>query len=128
MSNDGIAPINGPNTGITFVTPIITATSTDDGILKIRHPKYAITPIIVMVYVMSIQETLAGQSKKIIYAVCKPKTGNIIIETIRKTNEIFGGFISGKIIKLNKPLTTEITPVVICATYFYASGISFSVA
>ena len=47
---------------------------------------------------MSIQETLAGQSKKIIYAVCKPKTGNIIIETIRKTNEIFGGFISGKII------------------------------
>lgn len=51
--------------------------------------------IIVMVYVMSIQETLAGQSKKIIYAVCKPKTGNIIIETIRKTNEIFGGFISG---------------------------------
>lgn len=54
--------------------------------------------IIVMVYVMSIQETLAGQSKKIIYAVCKSKTGNIIIETIRKTNEIFGGFISGKII------------------------------
>lgn len=54
--------------------------------------------IIVMVYVMSIQETLAGQSKKIIYAVCKPKTCNIIIETIRKTNEIFGGFISGKII------------------------------
>ena len=52
--------------------------------------------IIVMVYVMSIQETLAGQSKKIIYAVCKPKTG--IIETLRKTNEIFGGFISGKII------------------------------
>ena len=51
--------------------------------------------IIVMVYVMSI---LAGQSKKIIYAVCKPKTGNIIIETLRKTNEIFGGFISGKII------------------------------
>ena len=47
---------------------------------------------------MSIQETLAGQSNKIIYAVCKPKTGNIIIETIRKTNEIFGGFISGKII------------------------------
>ena len=46
MSNDGIAPINGPNTGITFVTPRITATSTDDGILKIRHPKYAITPII----------------------------------------------------------------------------------
>ena len=54
--------------------------------------------IIVMVYVMSIQETLAGQSKKIIYAVFKPRTGNIIVETIMKTNDIFGGFISGKIL------------------------------
>ncbi len=54
--------------------------------------------IIVMVYVMSIQETLAGQSKKIIYAVFKPKAGNIIVETFIKANEIFGGFISGKIL------------------------------
>ena len=41
----GIAPINGPNTGITFVTPTITATSTADGILSIRQPIYAIIPI-----------------------------------------------------------------------------------
>lgn len=54
--------------------------------------------IIVMVYVMSIQETLAGQSKKIIYAVCKPRVGNVIIETFRKADEIFGGFIFGKIV------------------------------
>lgn len=54
--------------------------------------------IIVMVYVMSIQETLAGQSKKIIYAVFKPKAGNIIVEVFMKANEIFGGFISGKIL------------------------------
>lgn len=54
--------------------------------------------IIVMVYVMSIQETLAGQSKKVIYAVFKPKAGNIIVETIMKANGIFGGFISGKIL------------------------------
>ena len=67
--------------------------------------------IIVMVYVMSIQETLAGQSKKIIYAVCKPKTGNIIIETIRKTNEIFGGFISGKIIVAVIIGVTNVIPV-----------------
>ena len=67
--------------------------------------------IIVMVYVMSIKETLAGQSKKIIYAVCKPKTGNIIIETIRKTNEIFGGFISGKIIDSLIIGVTNVIPV-----------------
>ena len=54
--------------------------------------------IIVVVYVMSIQETLLGQSKKIIYAFFPAKKGNIIIETVRKSNEIFGGFIIGKII------------------------------
>lgn len=54
--------------------------------------------IIVVVYVMSIQETLVGQSKKLIYAVFPAKKGNIIIDTIRKSNKIFGGFIIGKII------------------------------
>lgn len=54
--------------------------------------------IIVMVYVMSIQETLLGQSKKLIYAVFKPRAGNVIIEVVRKTNDIFGGFIGGKIL------------------------------
>ena len=32
IRSDGIAPMNGPNTGITFVIPIITATSTVEGI------------------------------------------------------------------------------------------------
>lgn len=54
--------------------------------------------IIGMIYVMSIQETLVGQCKKIIYAIFPPKKGNVIIETVRKSNQIFGGFIIGKII------------------------------
>ncbi len=54
--------------------------------------------IIIVVYVMSIQETLLGQGKKIIYALFPAKKGNIIIKTIRKSNEIFGGFVIGKII------------------------------
>lgn len=54
--------------------------------------------IVAMTYVMSIQEELIGQSKKIIYALFPAKKGNIIIETIRKSNEIFGGFVIGKII------------------------------
>lgn len=54
--------------------------------------------IIVVVYVMSIQETLTGQCKKIIYAIFPAKKGNIIINTVRKSNEIFSGFITGKII------------------------------
>lgn len=54
--------------------------------------------IIVVVYVMSIQEKLIGQCKKIIYAIFPVKKGNIIIDIVRKSNEIFGGFITGKII------------------------------
>ncbi|MBQ8518870.1 MAG: AI-2E family transporter [Agathobacter sp.] len=54
--------------------------------------------IIVVVYVMSIQEVLVGQTKKIIYALFPAKTGNIIIDTVRKSNKIFGGFVIGKII------------------------------
>lgn len=54
--------------------------------------------IVAMTYVMSIQEELIGQSKKIIYALFPAKKGNVIIETIRKSNEIFGGFVIGKII------------------------------
>ncbi len=54
--------------------------------------------IIVMGYVMAIQETLKGQSKKIIYALFPAKKANTIINTFRKSNEIFGGFIIGKIL------------------------------
>lgn len=54
--------------------------------------------MIVAVYVMMIQETLTGQSKKIIYSIFNAKTGNIMIETVRKSNEIFGGFVTGKLL------------------------------
>lgn len=54
--------------------------------------------IVAMTYVMSIQEELIGQSKKIIYAIFPAKKGNVIIETVRKSNKIFGGFVIGKII------------------------------
>lgn len=54
--------------------------------------------IIVVVYVMSIEETMVGQAKKIIYAIFPTRTGNAIIHTVRKSNEIFSGFIVGKII------------------------------
>lgn len=54
--------------------------------------------LIVSVYVMAAQEKFAGQAKKIIYAVFKPVRANVIIETARKSNEIFGGFITGKLL------------------------------
>lgn len=54
--------------------------------------------IIVSVYVMASQEKFAGQAKKILYAVFKPVRANVIITVVRKSNKIFGGFISGKIL------------------------------
>lgn len=54
--------------------------------------------IIVSVYVLAGKEKFAAQTKKIIYAVLKPAPANVIVETVRKSNEIFGGFISGKIL------------------------------
>ena len=54
--------------------------------------------IIVSVYVLVSKEKFAAQTKKMIYAVLKPNPANVIVETVRKSNKIFGGFISGKIL------------------------------
>lgn len=54
--------------------------------------------LIVSVYVMASKEVFAGQAKKSVYAVLKPSYANVIVETVRKSHEIFGGFISGKIL------------------------------
>lgn len=54
--------------------------------------------VMVSVYVMMSKETFIGQSKKIIYALFKTRYANWIIRTCRKSNAIFSGFISGKII------------------------------
>lgn len=54
--------------------------------------------IVVAIYVMSIKETLIGQTKKILYAAFKPNKANMIIEITREADRIFGGFIKGKIL------------------------------
>ena len=54
--------------------------------------------IIVAIYVMMIKEKLIGQSKKVIFATFRPNMSNAIVEFFHKANEIFGGFIIGKII------------------------------
>ena len=53
---------------------------------------------IVSVYVLFSKETFARQSKKLIYAVMKPRRANLVLHIGKKANEIFGGFLVGKII------------------------------
>lgn len=74
------------------------ASITSGVIYGLRLVLNVIVGIIVSVYVMASQETFAGQAKKIIYAIFKPVRANVIIETTRKSNEIFGGFITGKLL------------------------------
>ena len=53
---------------------------------------------IVSVYVLTSKEKFSGQAKKIVYAIFKPTQANVVIDTVRKCHEIFGGFISGKLL------------------------------
>ena len=53
---------------------------------------------VVSIYVLTTKEKFAGQAKKIVYASFKPSVANVIIDTVRKSHELFGGFISGKLL------------------------------
>jgi len=54
--------------------------------------------IIVSIYALYSKEQFLGQSRKIIYALSSPKRANLILHILRRSNDIFGGFIIGKII------------------------------
>lgn len=54
--------------------------------------------MIVAVYVLMSKEQFAGQIKKSLYALMKPENANLVLHITRKSNDIFGGFIIGKII------------------------------
>lgn len=54
--------------------------------------------IIVAVYVLNCKTVFASQAKKIIYSIFNEKWGSAIIHEIRFVNQVFGGFIIGKLI------------------------------
>ena len=54
--------------------------------------------LIISVYVLCSTKTFVGQGKKIIYALFSKHHAKMILDTMRKSNEIFGGFISGKLL------------------------------
>lgn len=54
--------------------------------------------IIISIYVLMSKEEFIGQSKKLTYALLPGKSANAVIHTVHKSNEIFGGFISGKLL------------------------------
>ena len=57
-----------------------------------------IVGLIVAVYVLMTKERFVGQAKKIIYAIFRPKAGNVIMEVCRKADEVFIGYFLGYIV------------------------------
>lgn len=54
--------------------------------------------VIVSIYILFSKELFGRQAKKVVYAVFPPRQANLILHLTMKSNEIFGGFIIGKII------------------------------
>lgn len=54
--------------------------------------------LIISAYLLFSKEQFSSQSKKILYAFLKPEYANMTLHITKKSNEIFGGFIIGKII------------------------------
>lgn len=67
-------------------------------IIAVKLMFNVIVGIIISIYVLMSKELFIGQSKKIVYALLPGKKANAVIHTVHKSNEIFGGFISGKIL------------------------------
>lgn len=58
----------------------------------------AVIGIIISIYVLFSKEKFSSQCKKGVYAIFKPSHANMLLHLTIKSNEIFGGFIIGKII------------------------------
>jgi len=54
--------------------------------------------LIVMVYLLNIKDVLIAQSKKIVYSCLSIRWANCMIEEMRLVNQMFGGFIIGKLV------------------------------
>lgn len=54
--------------------------------------------LVIAIYLLMGKETFIGQGKKIVYAALPARFGNIFIHVMRVSHQMFGGFVSGKIL------------------------------
>ena len=74
-------------------------TSITSGVINmVKVLMNAVIGLIVSVYVLFSKEKFASQCKKLVYAIMRPSRANMVLHLTIKSNEIFGGFIIGKII------------------------------
>ena len=74
-------------------------TNLTEGVINLLNEIFnALIGVIVSVYILFSKETFSGQCKKCVYAMFSPRHANFVLHLTTKSNEIFGGFIIGKII------------------------------
>lgn len=54
--------------------------------------------IIVAIYVLNGRKTFKRQTKQMIYAAFSEKHAKVLIDTLKESNQVFGGFIAGKLV------------------------------
>lgn len=54
--------------------------------------------IIIAIYMLLNKDTFVAQGKKMVFTLCKAETGNLVLDNLRFTHKVFGGFISGKLL------------------------------
>ena len=60
--------------------------------------KNVLIGVIVMVYLLNMKEKLITQAKMIVYSAFPLKVANKVVEEVRYTHKVFGGFIIGKLV------------------------------
>ena len=69
------------------------------GVLNVLNVfKNLVIGLVVSIYVMCEKESFEGRPKKIIFALLPARAANQVIQVFHTTNEIFGGFIKGKLL------------------------------
>lgn len=73
--------------------------SLTEGVINVLSELFnMLVGVIVSVYILFSKEKFLRQAKKTVYALLAPRHANVILHLASKSNEIFGGFIIGKII------------------------------
>lgn len=54
--------------------------------------------LIIMIYLLNIKETLIAQIKMMVYGIFNTRHANEIVEEMRYVNQVFGGFVIGKLV------------------------------
>lgn len=74
-------------------------TNLTEGVISVLNEIFNILiGLIVSVYILFSKELFARQGKKAVYAIFSAEHANMLLHLTTKSNEIFGGFIIGKII------------------------------